>query len=328
MIDIEILKWEGQKHISKHTLAMSMIFDRQTELLMMILRWCHESLLGPGMEELLQLKIAFLNSTFEKESQPSDLLSWSSSSRLKSICLSWVLLKVEWSTFQRLSISRYSWLLNLIALTARSLCLLIQFIRSHGPAFLLAISWIFWSNLVFLIVFLNTFQSFIFFILLYLSRVLLQLVSHQLLKCLVILIVLEWWFQRLLADCAIVWTMFSREFSSCISKVLIVCIEVMNLLMKFFSSLSLIKTHFLVEKHSSKIGMQIDSVAWSEMSYQSGWISWLLNSSDPCLRNMRSMTEFELCLLSIYLVGIWLVGMDKLRSKASVTSKRISLWEE
>jgi len=56
--------------------------------------------------------------------------------------------------------------------------------------------------------------------------------------------------------------MFSREFSSCISKVLIACIEAMKLLMKFFSSsLSLIKTYFLVEKHSSKIGMQIDSGA-------------------------------------------------------------------
>ena len=117
------------------------------------------------MEELLQLQITFLNSTFEKGSQASNLLSWSLSSRLKSTHLSWALLKVEWSVFQRLSISRHGWLLNLIALTARSLYLLIQFIRSHGPTFLLAISWIFWLkklHLVFLIVFLNAFQSLIF----------------------------------------------------------------------------------------------------------------------------------------------------------------------
>jgi len=55
---------------------------------------------------------------------------------------------------------------------------------------------------------------------------------------------------------------FSREFSSCISEVSIAYIEAMKLLMKFFSSsLSLIKTHFLVKKHSSKIGIQIDSGA-------------------------------------------------------------------
>jgi len=46
----------------------------------------------------------------------------------------------------------------------------------------------------------------------------------------------------------------------CISEVSIACIEAMKLLMKFFSSLLfLIKTYFLVGKHSSKIGMQIDS---------------------------------------------------------------------
>jgi len=55
MMDIEVLKWESQKPISKHMLAMSMIFNRQTELLTTILRWCHESLLGPGMEELFPL---------------------------------------------------------------------------------------------------------------------------------------------------------------------------------------------------------------------------------------------------------------------------------
>ena len=75
MIDIEFLKWEGQKPISKHILVMSMIFDKQTESLTMILRWCHESLSGPDVKELLQLQITFLNSTFEKEIQASDFLS-------------------------------------------------------------------------------------------------------------------------------------------------------------------------------------------------------------------------------------------------------------
>jgi len=126
-IDIEVLKWEGQKPISKHILAMSMIFDKQTKSLMIILRWCNESLSDLGMEELLQLQIAFLNSAFEKRIQASNFLSWSLSSKLKSTCLSWALLKVEWSVFQRLSVSRHSWLLNLIASTAGSLCLLTQF---------------------------------------------------------------------------------------------------------------------------------------------------------------------------------------------------------
>jgi len=103
----------------------------------------------------------------------------------------------------------------------------------------------------------------------------------------------------------------------------------MKLLIKFFSSLlSLIKTHFLVEKYSSKIGMQINSRAWSEMSHQFGWMWWLSNFSNPYLRNMRSITKFELHSLSMYLVETQLVEMDKSRSKAFVTSKRISLWEE
>jgi len=123
--------------------------------------------------------------------------------------------------------------------------------------------------------------------------------------------------------------MFFREFSSSISEVSITCIEMMKLLMKFFSfSLSLIKTHFLVEKHSSKIGMWIESGVWSEMNCQSRWIWWLLNSSDLCLRNMRFMTEFDLCSLSAYLVETQVVGPDKSRLKVSVTLKRISLWEE
>jgi len=55
---------------------------------------------------------------------------------------------------------------------------------------------------------------------------------------------------------------------------------------------------------------------------------WLLSSDDPLHKNMRLMTEFVSLGLSKYLVGTWLVGVDKLRLKKSAIMIRSLLIDE
>ena len=63
-----------------------------------------------------------------------------------TIWWSWAILKVECKACQSSLISRQGQLLYLIASIAKSFYLLTQFMSSHGPYLLLAISWIFWSK--------------------------------------------------------------------------------------------------------------------------------------------------------------------------------------
>jgi len=62
---IDLLKWKGQNPRLIHVLAMLMIMLKQTLSLSMTLRWLHDNLSGPGVEELLQLAIVLLNSSLE-----------------------------------------------------------------------------------------------------------------------------------------------------------------------------------------------------------------------------------------------------------------------
>ena len=62
---------------------------------------------------------------------------------------------------------------------------------------------------------------------------------------------------------------------------------------------------------SSAIRMETVREAWTEKIRQLGWREWLLSSVEPLHRNTRSMTEFDLLTISEYLIGIWLVGIDK-----------------
>ena len=62
MIVIEFLKWLGQYPISKHTLAIVMMFFKHVLFLIIHLRYSHESLLGLGTDMLLHLTIALVNS--------------------------------------------------------------------------------------------------------------------------------------------------------------------------------------------------------------------------------------------------------------------------
>jgi len=58
-----------------HALAILIILLRQSSSLRIILRWLYNSLSGPGVEELLQLVIALLNSTLENKAYKEDDLS-------------------------------------------------------------------------------------------------------------------------------------------------------------------------------------------------------------------------------------------------------------
>ena len=69
IIMVDLLKCEGQYPNSIHVLVILMMILRQSSSLRIILRWLYDNLSGPRAEELLQLIIASLNSSFEKAGQ-------------------------------------------------------------------------------------------------------------------------------------------------------------------------------------------------------------------------------------------------------------------
>ena len=159
---VDFLKWESQNTWSIHMLAMLMMVLKQSASLTIALRWLHNNLSGPSVEELLHLAIAFLNSFLENGvyvERGLSVISW------RTFMSTWrwrVVLKVEWSVSHSSSIDKHSWSLYLMASTAGNLCLLTQFMSSQGSHFLLVISWILRSkkvHLVNLTVFLKAFQS-------------------------------------------------------------------------------------------------------------------------------------------------------------------------
>ena len=142
-------------------LAMLMMLDRQSLLLMMSFKWCHVNLSGPGANESLYLLIANLNSVLENGLHCWDGLCFT---LFRMLELTWqcrAVLKELWSEFHKLSGVRHGQPSCLIASVARSFLFLTQFISSHGLWLLFAISWILLSkkvHLMSLTVFLNVFQ--------------------------------------------------------------------------------------------------------------------------------------------------------------------------
>jgi len=63
MMELDILKCNSQCPKLMHTLVMLMKILRHKQLLIMILRYLYNSLLGPRVNKLLHLKIALLNSS-------------------------------------------------------------------------------------------------------------------------------------------------------------------------------------------------------------------------------------------------------------------------
>ena len=121
---------------------MLMIFPKESLSLRMTLRCLHDNLSSPSVEKLLQLVIALLNSSLEKEAYEEGDLSATSSRILISTWRWRAVLNIKWSIFHKSSMVKYSWLLYLIASMAGNLHLLTQLMSSQGPCFLLAISWI------------------------------------------------------------------------------------------------------------------------------------------------------------------------------------------
>ena len=138
-----------------------MMLDRQSSFLMMSFKWHYVNLSGPGADELLYLLIADLNSVLENRLHHWDGLCFTLFRMLGSTWRCRAVLKELWSEFHKLSGVRHEWPSCLIASVAGSFLLLTQFISSHRPRLLFAISWILLSKkvrLVFLTVFLNVFQ--------------------------------------------------------------------------------------------------------------------------------------------------------------------------
>jgi len=172
---------------------------------------------------------------------------------------------------------------------------LIQLISFQGPLALFNISWIFWSKnncLVYLTVFLKSAKLLVN---LYFSKSLLQLISHQLFKCLEILIILKFLFQALSMVLANKMMTFSRDLVLDSLEVLMNEMSLIKSLMNDFSSLlsltieclQLLMCCFLIEIVTVR-------EAWSDNNLHSRWIVWLSSLTDPYLRNMRSMTKFKL----------------------------------
>jgi len=67
--------------------------------------------------------------------------------------------------------------------------------------------------------------------------------------------------------------------------------------------------------------------AWSNKYWNSRWMVWLSIFKEFSHRNIRLITKFASFVLSKYLVGTWLVGFDKIRSKESAMSVIRLLWK-
>ena len=155
-------------------------------------------------------------------------------------------------------------------LIAGSLHLLTQFISSHKPYFLLAISLILLSKktcFVFLTVFLNFFQSFKLWDCWYLLISLWQSLFYHALECLVMLISLEYLSQVLSILITSIWIMFSRTSILWIEDMSIQLLMFVSSSMKWvFSSLFLMRDHFFVGMCSSNIKMLTVIGIWLEVS--------------------------------------------------------------
>ena len=162
-----------------HKLVILIILIKYSLFCRMSLRWLHDNLSGPGEEELLQLKIVILNSSFlEKEFYSKGDIELILSRMLISTLLCKAVLKERCKAHHKSSMFKHSWPLYLIASIVRGFHLLTQFISSQGFCLLLVISCILLSKKVCLVI-LTVFQKDIQFLDdLYYIRLLLQSSFH------------------------------------------------------------------------------------------------------------------------------------------------------
>ena len=74
IIDVNILKWDGQWPNSKHASAILIILFRHELFLTIHLRCLQDSLLGPGVDKLLHLAIELMNSSLENGTHSEECL--------------------------------------------------------------------------------------------------------------------------------------------------------------------------------------------------------------------------------------------------------------
>ena len=200
---------------------------------------------------------------------------------------------------------------------------------SQGLQLLLAIFWILVSKNVLLVdltIYLNDFQSSRVLDSLYLLKDWLQSSFHHFLECLVMLMFLALENQAYSSPDASELTVCSSDSRFVINKVLRDLNMEMTSLTNFSSSLLFLSIVSLKDwMNSSVMEMVIVRSAWSDVSCQSGWIMWLLSSLDPLHRNIRLMTKLNSPVISEYLVGTGLVGIDSSKLNESVIIKRSSL---
>ena len=248
-----------------------MMLDGQSLCLRIDLMWFHNNLSRPGVDKLLQLLIAILNSSFENRAQVATCLFLISSRILMSTCLWRAVLNEEWSTVHKLLSDRHGLLLYLIASITGNLYLLTQFISSQGPWLLLATSWILMSKnnlLVDLTILLNSFQSSRFLDSLYLLREWLQSSFHNFLECFVILTFLAFVFQA--------WSIFdTSKLTTCSKDSWFNRVEVSRDLKMAMTSLTNVSSSSLFFSsenlddwtNSSLIGIVIVRGVWSKVRH-------------------------------------------------------------
>ena len=164
--------------------------------------------------------------------------------------------------------------LNWITSIARSLHFLTQFMSFQGLLLLFVISWVFESKklcFVFLMVFLNFFQSLICLDCWKCSRSLQHYSFHHSFECLVMLRIFEYLYHNLSIALANYWTIWSRIFLLQMFSVFISLMISISLFTNLFSSsLFLTSVHLLVWICSSKINMSTVRGTWSEINLKSG----------------------------------------------------------
>ena len=144
-----------------------------------------------------------------------------------------------------------------------------------------------------------------------------------------ILIVLEFFSQACSTLLARVLMMFSKLLISDRLEVSRLLMEKIAFLINAASSLLFLTMDYLDEVTLS-LTIEIVMVrrAWLDVRHQFRYIEWLFNSNDPLQRNIRSMTKFESLGLSKYLVGTWLVRINRLMLNKSAITIRSSLMVE
>jgi len=101
----------------------------------------------------------------------------------------------------------------------------------------------------------------------------------------------------------------------------------LSLLMKLFSSLLfLIMVHYLSWMNSLLMIISTVREAWLEEPHKLDRIIYVSNSSELTQRNIKSITKLYSLELSAYLVGTWLIGVNKSRLKESVIFLRVSAY--